>query len=307
MQRISNFWNSLLFFRYFWKQNLHRFSLMNNIITIHTQDQYPITATLFEPENANGKLLLVNSATGVKQQTYYAFAQHFADLGFVVITYDYRGVALSKPDQLKGFKASMRTWGNTDYKAVTDFIEEHYPHHRKFLIGHSVGALILGMNKGSAIFEKFCFVATQNTYFGHLSPRIKMLGLLGFGLYQPVLTRVKGYFKTYFVNLGESLPKGVSDDWRTLIMNRKSVNRLLEKTENFSKNLHQEVLYLNMQDDDWITETGMKLLMNETYVNMKPIYRTVHPHESNGEEIGHINFFRAKHSKLWSIVFDWFS
>ena len=146
---------------------------MNNTITIHTQDQYPITATLFEPENANGKLLLVNSATGVKQQTYYSFAQHFADLGFVVITYDYRGVALSKPDQLKGFKASMRTWGNTDYKAVTDFIEEHYPHHRKFLIGHSVGALILGMNKDSAIFEKFCFVATQNTYFGHLSPRIK--------------------------------------------------------------------------------------------------------------------------------------
>jgi len=47
--------------------------------------------------------------------------------------------------------------------------------------------------------------------------------------------------------------------------------------------------------------------MNETYVNMKPIYRTVHPNESNGEEIGHINFFRAKHSKLWSIVFDWFS
>lgn len=280
---------------------------MNNTITIHTQDQYPITATLFEPENANGKLLLVNSATGVKQQTYYSFAQHFTDLGFVVITYDYRGVALSKPDQLKGFKASMRTWGNTDYKAVTDFIEEHYPHHRKFLIGHSVGALILGMNKGSEIFEKFCFVATQNTYFGHLSPRIKMLGLLGFGLYQPVLTRVKGYFKTYFVNLGETLPKGVSDDWRTLIMHRKSVNRLLEKTENFSKNLHQEVLYLNMQDDDWITETGMKLLMNETYVNMKPIYRTVYPHESNGEEIGHINFFRAKHSKLWSIVFDWFS
>ena len=61
---------------------------MNNTITIYTQDQYPIIATLFEPENANGKLLLVNSATGVKQQTYYSFAQHFADLGFVVITYD---------------------------------------------------------------------------------------------------------------------------------------------------------------------------------------------------------------------------
>ena len=50
--------------------------------------------------------------------------------------------------------------------------------------------------------------------------KIKMLGLLGFGFYQPILTRVK-VFQTYFVNLGESL-KGVSDDWRTLIMNRKS-------------------------------------------------------------------------------------
>ena len=82
----------------------------------------------------------------------------------------------------------------------------------------------------------------------------------------------------------------------------------IERVWKLSKKIaEKEVLYLNMQDDDWITETGMKLLMNETYVNMKPIYRTVHPHESNGEEIGHINFFRAKHSKLWNMVFDWFS
>lgn len=275
-------------------------------IEILTKDQYKITATIFEPVHSNGKLLLVNSATGVKQQTYYLFAKYFADHGFTAITYDYRGVSLSKPPKLKGFKASMRIWGNTDYKAVTDYIVEKYPNHRKFLIGHSVGALILGMNKNSEIFEKFCFVATQNTYFGHLRFKVKLMSLLGFGLYQPILVGIKGYFKTSLINLGESLPKGVSNDWRTLIMNRKSVNKLLEKTENFSKNLHQKVLYLNMEDDDWITETGMKLLMNETFVNMKPIYRTVKVSESNGEEIGHINFFRAKHSKLWEIVLNWF-
>ncbi len=64
-----------------------------------------------------------------------------------------------------------------------------------------------------------------------------------------------------------------------------------------------------MQDDDWITETGMKLLMNETYVSMKPIIqnRASYTQSNDGEEIGHINFFRANRSKLWSIVFDWFS
>ena len=179
---------------------------MNNTITIHTQDQYPITATLFEPENANGKLLLVNSATGVKQQTYYSFAQHFADLGFVVITYDYRGVALSKPDQLKGFKASMRTWGNTDYKAVTDFIEEHYPHHRKFLIGHSVGALILGMNKGSEIL-KILFRGHSKYLFWTSFPRIKMLGLLGFWSISTQCLLGKRVFQDVFCEFRRIYPK----------------------------------------------------------------------------------------------------
>ncbi len=276
------------------------------IIQLKTSDQYDISITLFEPKNSVQKLLLINSATGVKQQTYYDFAQYFADNGYTVITYDYRGISLSKPQKMKGFKASMRIWGNTDYKAVTDFIQEKYAHYRKFVVGHSVGALILGMNSDSEIFEKCCFVATQNTYFGHLKTKVKFLGLLGFGLYQPIVTQIKGYFETQLVNLGESLPKGVSDDWRTLIIHKKSINKLLEKTPDYSKNLTQEVLYLNMEDDEWITEKGMKLLMNATYSNMKTTYRTIEVSESTGESIGHINFFRARHFQLWKIVLDWF-
>lgn len=276
-------------------------------ITLNTQDYYPIIATVFEPKVPNGKLLLVNSATGVRQQTYYPFAQFFAENGYLVLTYDYRGVSLSKPKQLKGFKASMKTWGNTDYKAVTDYILENYPHHRKFLIGHSVGALILGMNKDSEIFEKFCFVATQNTYFRHLKPKIQLLSIIGFGFYQPIISNILGYFKTYFVNLGESLPKGVANDWRILLMNKKSINKLLEKTPNFSKNLTQEVLFIHLEDDEWITKQGMRQLMTETFPNMKPTYRAIKVLESTGEEIGHINFFRAKHSKLWEIPLNWLS
>ena len=109
------------------------------------------------------------------------------------------------------------------------------------------------------------------------------------------------------MNLGETLPKGVSDDWRTLLMNKKSVNKLLEKTPNFATNLTQEVLYLHLEDDDWITEKGMRLLMEDTFSNMKPVYRTIKVSEGTGEKIGHINFFRAKHAQLWDIVLDWFS
>ena len=95
-----------------------------------TDDQVPLKIHLFEPENSNGKLLLINSATGVKQQVYFSFAQFFTEKGFTVITYDYRGIGLSKPENLKGFKASMRIWGTKDFKTVTDFIQNKFPHHQ---------------------------------------------------------------------------------------------------------------------------------------------------------------------------------
>ena len=49
------------------------------VIKIKTADYYEITATIFEPANPNGKLLLINSATGVRQQTYYDFAKYFSE------------------------------------------------------------------------------------------------------------------------------------------------------------------------------------------------------------------------------------
>ena len=77
-------------------------------VKIKTLDHFEIAATIFEPEISNQKLLLINSATGVRQQTYYDFAKYFAEIGFTAITYDYRGISLSKPEKMKGFKASMR-------------------------------------------------------------------------------------------------------------------------------------------------------------------------------------------------------
>ena len=55
------------------------------VIKIKTADYYEITATIFEPANPNGKLLLINSATGVRQQTYYDFAKYFSEKGDEVI------------------------------------------------------------------------------------------------------------------------------------------------------------------------------------------------------------------------------
>lgn len=273
-------------------------------LLITTQDQAVITAHLFSPEQSNHKLLVINSATGVKQQVYFSFARYFAEQGYVVITYDYRGIGLSKPRNMRNFHASMRIWGSADFKAITEYIKHHFKDYQKYCLGHSVGALILGMNKNSDIFQEFIFVGTQNAFVGNLKFRTKIEAYLGFGIIQPLTTTVLGYFPAQWFGLGESLPKNCAYDWRTLILNRKSTNKLLEKTDDYSKMLTQKVLVIRAEDDVWLTEKGVKSLLNDTYPNLKPIYRLINTSESDKGEIGHVNFFRSYNKKLWNIILN---
>lgn len=265
---------------------------------------FPVTAHVFHPGKSNGRLLLINSATGVRQQVYFSFARYFSGKGFTVITYDYRGIGLSKPENLKGFKASMRSWGSEDYKAVTEYIKVNFKEYRKYCLGHSVGALIIGMNKDSEIFEKFIFVGTQNAFVGNLKRRTKMEAYMGFGIVQPLMTAFLGYFPAHWFGLGESLPKNCASDWRTLILNKKSTGALLEKTGDYSKSLSQEVFVIRAEDDAWLTEKGVKSLLNDTYPYLKPVYRLIKASESEKGEIGHINFFRSYNNKLWDIILN---
>lgn len=273
-------------------------------LILTTNDHVPIIAHLFPPESDNGKILLINSATGVKQHVYFSFAKYFAEKGFTVITYDYRGIGLSKPEQMKGFEASMRIWGSEDFKALTQYIRTRFPTYEKYCLGHSVGALILGMNEDSKMFEEFVFVGTQNAFVGNLKWKTKIEAYLGFGIAQPLTTQLLGYFPSEWFGLGESLPKNCAYDWRTLILNKKSTNGLLEKIDDYSKDLTQKVFVIRAEDDAWLTEKGVKSLLNDTYPNLKPTYRLVRVSESEKGEIGHVNFFRSYNKKLWNIILN---
>lgn len=275
-------------------------------IKLKTSDGCDLVAHLFTPEKSNYKILLINAATGVKQQVYFSFAKYFTEHGFTVLTYDYRGIGLSKPSKMKGFKASMRIWGTHDFKALTDLIKINYKNYHKYCLGHSVGALILGMSEGSKIFEKFVFVATQDAYIGHLSLNIRPIALFGFGVAVPVTSNLLGYFPSHWFGLGESLPKGSAYDWRTLVLNKKSTGKLFAKIENdHSKTLHQETLVIYAEDDPWVKMKGMESLMNKGYTNLRKKYREVKISESDKNEIGHINFFRSYNKNLWSIALDY--
>ena len=274
-------------------------------VVLTTRDNYPLVMHVFRPKSSSNKLLIINSATGVKQQMYFSFAKFCAENGYTVITYDYRGIGLSKPNKMKGFTANMRIWGAVDFESVTEWAMNSYRGYDKFCLGHSVGALILGMNTQSSIFKKNIFIATQKAHVSNLNWKVRLSACLGFGMAQPLLTHLFNYFPAQYLGLGESLPSGCAFDWRALILNKESTNYLLKHTVNVAQNLNQPTLFLYAQDDQWVTMKGMTTLLNDTYPNLKTSFRELKITESPQRKIGHINFFRSYNQSLWEIPLHW--
>ncbi|WP_312858583.1 hypothetical protein [Rhizobium sp. G21] len=56
-------------------------------------------------------VVVVNCATGVQARFYHAYARFLAEHGYHVLTYDYRGIGLSRPERLRGSGYRWRDWG----------------------------------------------------------------------------------------------------------------------------------------------------------------------------------------------------
>src|SRR5687767_3874993 len=111
---------------------------MKERIKITATDGFTISVTAYNPRRSNGKIVLINSATGVKQSYYGEYATWLTEQGFKVYTYDYRGIGDSKPANLKGFKATMDEWGAKDYHSVLKYLFLAYPDSQFIVVGHSV-------------------------------------------------------------------------------------------------------------------------------------------------------------------------
>src|SRR5690242_6921958 len=83
---------------------------MKESIRVMTRDGLQLSATWFIADDPQEKVILINSATGVKQQFYHDFASYLAKQGFNTYTFDYRGIGESKPEDLSNLLCDMKDW-----------------------------------------------------------------------------------------------------------------------------------------------------------------------------------------------------
>ncbi len=130
---------------------------------IKTASGNNISALIYEA--GQNSVLIISSATGVKQGFYKKFADFVSANGITVITFDYSGIGFSLKQPIKQLKSSVSDWGNNDLEAIIRYTKENYQNAKITLLGHSIGGQIIGLAKSSSEVQKIILVAAQSGYW----------------------------------------------------------------------------------------------------------------------------------------------
>ncbi len=275
-------------------------------LTIRADDGFALAATLIEPVTSNGRVVLINSAMGVKRRYYSKYAAFLAGQGFTVMTYDYRGIGDSRPTSLRGFKAQLWEWGALDQAAMLAWLRHDYPTSELLVIGHSIGGQIVGLTSENAYIKGVMGVAAQNGYWMRWPGIHKTWIAALWFIVVPVLCPLFGYFPGSKLGMGEDVPAGVAQEWAKA---GRSPGYLLDihggTDHDYYACLKAPFRSYSFEDDYYAPRRTVEALL-DFYPNARSEHRHLKPADIGTAKIGHFGFFREtfQHT-LWAESAAW--
>lgn len=271
-------------------------------------DGMQLAATLFRPDGPTqgSPFLLITSAVGVKRAFYKKFASYLCDHGFRVLCFDYRGIGDSRPKSLFRFKASMSDWGEKDVAGVIDWIAAEHDSEKLMVIGHSVGAQLLGLAPNNGRIQAMLSIAGQSGYWRLWSfPRNWAMAALWY-LLVPSIIPVITYFPARRLGLGEDLPGGVILEWARWCRHPDYiVDHTGRPKRRYFGDFRAPILSYSFADDIYAPQAAVLHLMT-FYTSAARSGRHIHPSELGLRSIGHFGFFREQMKPLlWAEVAEW--
>jgi predicted alpha/beta hydrolase len=267
------------------------------------RDGFKLGGTLYRPAQPNGRAVLVNSAVGVRQQFYSAFAAFLEERGFTVLTYDYRGIAASRHGPLRGLPARIRDWAQLDAAAALDELARNAPGARLLAVGHSFGGSGLGLVPGNERYAGALFVGVQSAYWRHWRGTGRAGMWLLTHVVLPVISQVLGYVPAQVFGQGEDLPAGVAAEWAAWCRNPRYAAGALGAQGYAS--FKAPIRSYWIADDRYAPRAATEAILNE-YSSAPSEVVAVDPARHGGGRIGHFGFFRERfRDTLWREAGDW--
>lgn len=182
-------------------------------VALVCRDGVRLAGHLWRPPHAvESGGVVINSATGVAARFYHRYARFLAEHGFTVLTYDYRGIGLSKPRRLRGCGFRWRDWGELDFDASVSLMEKNVGGSVS-VVGHSIGGFLPGLAEAGPRLKRMLKVGAQYAWWGDYAPPQRTWLFLKWHVAMPLTTAMCGYFPGKRYGWLEDLPAGVAYEW----------------------------------------------------------------------------------------------
>jgi predicted alpha/beta hydrolase len=248
---------------------------------------------------AHRRVAILHCGGGIPALRYRRFARFLAEFGIPVLTYDYRGIGLSRPPSLRGFAASTEDWMEYDSAAAIAWLRERFPGDEIVGISHSIGVLALAGAPNAAEQDRLVLIGPHTGYFGDYRPLYRLpMALMWHGV-MPALTRLCGYFPARRLRLGDDLPAGFALQWAGRLSPeirtagtqpvRERMRRLLANCASLAR----PALLVRISDDAFATAAGARrtLAVLPRLASRQVVFT---PAEANMRRLGHFGFFRVR-------------
>lgn len=252
------------------------------------------------------RVAVLHCGAGIPAVRYRRFARFLADQGIPTLTYDYRGIGLSRPGALRGFPASIEDWAFYDCAGAIAWLRERFPRAATVGIAHSIGALLVGGAHNAAEQAELVMIGGHTAYYGDYHKRYRLPMTVVWHTLMPAITALVGYFPARRLGLGEDIPANVALRWAR----RRSPELRPTGTEPGYERfqilldrcaaLQRPALVISISDDAFATVAGVKRLLSY-YPRLFPLQHIVYgPADAGTRRIGHFGFFgRRAGAALW--------
>lgn len=251
--------------------------------------------------------VIINAATGVQSRYYHRYAAFLASHGLEVLTWDYRGIGLSRPAQLRGSGYRWRDWGQLDFTAALNLMAARPTPGPLMVVGHSIGGFLPGLGQGASRIERMLTMGAQYAWAGDYRPGHRLALLAKWHLVMPVLATLCGYFPGKRLGWLEDLPAGVAREWAFRRPRFEQSHPAAERAavlHGMSK-VQAPILAVAVSDDEFGTLPALRRSL-AYYPSAARQLVELQPADYGRAQIGHFQLFHDSHRDgFWRDSLSW--
>ncbi len=277
-------------------------------LKLYCADGYALGGHLWScRQSAARGAVIINPATGVLARYYHRYARFLAEMGFHVITYDYRGIGASRPRRLRRSGPRWRDWGELDFDAVVTWARERDRDGLLAVVGHSIGGFLPGYATQADRVDRYLTVGAQYAYWRDYAAARRRQMFLKWHLAMPILTAAFGYFPGRRLGWLEDLPAGVAYEWSSRGARFEDSYPVSERAAILARfaTVTAPILAVGMSDDDYGTPPALRRALSYYRASDRTLV-LLRPEDLGSEAVGHFDLFHARHRDgFWPSTCAW--